>query len=54
MIMKCPDCNGDVGITRLCIEKNAEEDGVEVNFTCPWCNVEYFAVLRPVDFEPVD
>ena len=53
-MMECPNCNGTVDITLLNIEKNADEDGVEVNYTCPGCRVESFAILLSVDFELVD
>ena len=52
--MECPNCNGAVDTTLLNIEMNAEEDGIEVNYKCPWCRVDHFAVLRSIDFEPVD
>ena len=52
--MECPKCNGDVDVTLANIETNAEEDGFEVNFTCPWCKSEQYAVLTKEDFLPID
>lgn len=52
--MKCPNCDGDVDATLMNIERSVEEDGIEINFTCPYCRLEQYTVLRPIDFEPVD
>lgn len=52
--MECPTCKKEVHVGQLTVEPDAEEDGVEVNFLCPHCGTEHFAVLRPDDFETVD
>ena len=52
--MKCPNCDWDVDFKKIKVEINAEEDGLEVNFDSPFCDIEHFAILRPIDFEPVD
>ena len=36
------------------IEMSADEAGFEVNFVCPGCDVDFFAVLGSTDFLPVD
>jgi DNA-directed RNA polymerase subunit RPC12/RpoP len=52
--MQCANCSGNVDITLLNIEQSAEEDGVEINYQCPWCRQEFFVVLTKYEFEPVD
>jgi len=52
--MNCPNCDGNVDRTLCNVEQDAEEDGIEINFTCPYCRMEHFAVLKPGDFAPVD
>ena len=51
--MDCPRCSADVDYPLMTIEPSAEEDGVEINFTCPYCSTDFYAVLRPVDFDEV-
>ena len=52
--MNCPGCNGFVELHQLNVDKNAEEDGIELSFCCRLCQGEFFAILTPDDFEPVD
>jgi Zn finger protein HypA/HybF involved in hydrogenase expression len=52
--MECPNCNVDVDTTLMNIEVNAEEDGVEINFKCPWCKSEQYAVITMDMFAPID
>jgi len=52
--MDCPKCKGDVDLNLMNLEKNAEEDGIEINFCCRLCQGEFFAILTPHDFFPVD
>ena len=52
--MRCPGCEQNVMPAEVSVEMSAEEDGFEVNFTCPSCEVDFFAVLGSTDFLPVD
>jgi len=54
MIMECPNCTGYIDPTLMNIETSAEEDGIEVNFKCPWCKIEHYAVLNSENFSEVD
>ena len=51
--MECPTCSGQIDPTLCNVELDAEEEGVEVNFVCPYCREEHFAVLTTNDFAPV-
>lgn len=52
--MDCPKCKAFVDLTVLKIEQNAEEDGLEVYFRCPFCLEEFYAEFTPDDFQTVD
>lgn len=52
--MECPMCSEQIDLETIKIEQSAEEDGIEVNFICPACLIEQYAVLQPGQFEPVD
>lgn len=52
--MECPTCDGDVDVTLMNTEVDAEEDGIEVNFCCPWCRRDFFAVLKKINFVQID
>jgi hypothetical protein len=51
--MKCPTCEGNVDPTLCNVERDAQGEGLEVNFTCPGCHREHFAILVWLDFSPV-
>jgi hypothetical protein len=50
--MQCPQCHTEVAEAEMNIEAN--EDQVEINFTCPGCQVEQFTLLSRFAFEPID
>jgi|GEM_PF-1285956 len=50
----CTTCGGPVSITLVNVEQSMEEDGVEVNYQCPWCRREHYAVIPAADFRSVD
>jgi len=52
--MNCPNCGEYIELSRMTIDMDAEEDGVEVSFTCRGCNVDQYAVLKPENFLPVE
>jgi len=41
-------------VTLMGIERDAEEDGIEVGYQCPWCRNEHYAVLKTEDFSLVN
>ena len=50
----CPTCGGGVSVTLINVELSAAEDGVEINYQCPWCRREHYAVAPATDFQAVD
>lgn len=52
--MKCQLCHGDNDYTQITVEPSAEEDGIEVGYTCINCGTAWFVVLQPEVFEEVD
>jgi hypothetical protein len=52
--MQCRSCLADVRPDEIKIDADAEEDGIEVGYTCPHCALDHYAVLKPHHFEVVD
>lgn len=52
--MKCPGCSGVINPAEIDVEVDADEDGIELNFSCHACCEDFFAILKSEDFIPVD
>lgn len=52
--MQCPNCKVEVGPECMVVERSADEEAVEVNFGCPGCHRDFYAVLQSEDFAEVD
>lgn len=52
--MRCPNCKSEVDEQEMKLERSAEEDGIEISYTCPGCQEDFYAILNPTDFIPVD
>lgn len=51
--MECPLCHADNDYSVITVEPNAEEDGLEIGYTCIGCGTAWYVVLLPEMFETV-
>lgn len=52
--MRCRECHTEVDLRHMGLGRDAEEDGIEIGYTCPGCSLEFFAVVKPEDFDTVN